>query len=400
MMQTSVLEPKVAPPSKEALKVNPQLINELKQFGVVSPEICYNCGLCVAVCGQSGAEHNFPRRTIRCVQLGLEEELLSSVEPWLCYYCGDCTDSCPREAEPAEMMMGIRRWLIAKYDYTGQAKHYYTSTKRLILDTVFFALLPVLGLFILHYFGWARIVSNEVRINEFAPVMIIWIAAIITGTIHALILLAGGYHMFKLVMNDDALKDEIRISDYLLEIKEFVANFITQKKWLACGKKEATRWLKHLILVLGYATMFILIIGFLWWFQTDNIYPITHPQRWIGYLATIILLFGTIDIIVGRLQKKDQIHRFSHHSDWAFPIILFLVVVTGILVHILRYMALPLPTYIMYTIHLMASNVMLSTEVGVGKWSHLLYRPLAHYLDAVKERAQKRILVPGDPTQI
>jgi hypothetical protein len=32
---------------------------------------------------------------------------------------------------------------------------------------------------------------------------------------------------------------------------------------------------------------------------------------------------------------------------------------------------------------------MLDTEVGIGKWSHLFYRPLAMYFEAVKERATR-----------
>ena len=384
-MVTTLMEPEIKP-----IKVKPELMDELKEFGVVKPEICYNCGNCVAVCGQAKYNSTFPRRIIHMIQLGLEEKLARSIDPWLCYYCGDCTDSCPRDAEPAEIMMGVRRWQIAKYDYTGQARHLYTSTKRLIAEIIIFSLLPVLGLLILHYFGWAEVVTDSVQLNKFAPVMIIWAAALITGGIHAMVLLAGAYHMHKLAMDPNEVKAPVKFSDYVITLKDFIVNFITQKQWISCGKKEVLRWIKHLILVIGYATMFVLIIGLLWWFQTDTIYPITHPQRLIGYIATVILFFATIDIMIGRLRKKDQIHKFSHHSDWMFPVVLFLVTLTGILVNILRIMGLPWPTYIMYTLHLMVTNVMLSTEVGVGKWSHLLYRPLGHYFYAIQTRARQR----------
>jgi hypothetical protein len=32
---------------------------------------------------------------------------------------------------------------------------------------------------------------------------------------------------------------------------------------------------------------------------------------------------------------------------------------------------------------------MLDTEVGIGKWAHLFYRPLAMYLEAVKARVKR-----------
>jgi hypothetical protein len=51
------------------------------------------------------------------------------------------------------------------------------------------------------------------------------------------------------------------------------------------------------------------------------------------------------------------------------------------------------PTYIAYTVHVMAMVAMLDTEVGIGKWTHLVYRPLAFSLELVKKEAQGR--VPG-----
>jgi hypothetical protein len=44
----------------------------------------------------------------------------------------------------------------------------------------------------------------------------------------------------------------------------------------------------------------------------------------------------------------------------------------------------------MYVIHVMAMIAMLDTEVGIGKWAHLFYRPLAMYLEAVKQRAAQQ----------
>ena len=60
---------------------------------------------------------------------------------------------------------------------------------------------------------------------------------------------------------------------------------------------------------------------------------------------------------------------------------------SGILVHVFRYMGLPLPTYYTYVVHLAVLTPMLVLEVPFGKWAHLAYRPLAIYLQAVKEKA-------------
>ena len=141
----------------------------------------------------------------------------------------------------------------------------------------------------------------------------------------------------------------------------------------------------------GYVIMLILVVPLLWWFQTDELYPIYHPQRWLGYYATAVLIFASVEIIISRRRKQEELHKFSHHTDWLFPIFLLIGAVTGIFVHILRYAELPWPTYVAYTVHVMAMVAMLDTEVGIGKWTHLVYRPLALCLEAVKkEEAVKR----------
>ena len=141
--------------------------------------------------------------------------------------------------------------------------------------------------------------------------------------------------------------------------------------------------------------MLLLVVVLLRWFQTDNIYPIYHPQRWVGYYATIVLLFCTIEIIVGRIKKREQIHKFSDFSDWMFPVLLLMTTISGISVHIFRYMGLPLATYYTYVVHLFIAVAMLAVEVPFGKWAHLLYRPLAVYFQAVRERAlQQQQQVP------
>ena len=128
--------------------------------------------------------------------------------------------------------------------------------------------------------------------------------------------------------------------------------------------------------------MFALVVVFLEWFQTDEIYPITHPQRWVGYYATIVLVWFTLEIIIGRLKKREEIHKFSDLSDWMFPILLCLMALTGIAVHIFRLAGLPMATYYMYSVHLIIAFSWLVVIIPFGKWTHLLYRIFALYFQA------------------
>lgn len=380
-------------------RVDSKLMTELKQFGAINPEACINCGNCTAVCPLTTSEHPFPRRTIRLVQMGLRDRLKASIDPWLCYFCGDCSITCPRGAEPAETMMATRRWLISQYDSSGQAKKLYTSEKKVALAIFRTSLLPLVLLLIYHLLTQGRhIRTDRVALNDFAPVLWVWGIVLLHFVYLGFHLIRNSMNMIRNVLGPSANLSSIPIGAYLAGIKDFAIHFVSQRRWWdKCDpqehKVEYHRWLKHLLLMTGYGIMLILIVPLLWWFQTDEIYPLYHPQRWLGYYATIILIFTSAEIIYSRNKKVEEIHRFSHPSDWLFPSFLLVGSITGIAVHIFRYMQLPWPTYITYTVHVMAMVAMLDTEVGIGKWTHLIYRPLALSLEAMKEKSAE--LAPG-----
>jgi len=362
------------------IKSDPTLLAEVRKYGNFDPNACYQCGSCTVICNLVNDSVSFPRKIMRYIMFGLRKLSLSSLEPWLCYYCGDCSTTCPRETEPGEAMMTLRRYLTAQYDWTGL-------------------------IWIFH----GPLVTERVELNTFAPAEMVHIFDLILFCILAFFLLSNAFRMYWFTMHQGSsaripdvirgiIKDgfgftmhqgeKIRIPFHLFitEAWTLIWNFVTQKLFLKCANNMG-RWIKHFLLVSGYMLMLFLVVVLLMWFQTDNIYPIYHPQRWLGYYATAVLLFGTVEILIGRIRKREQIHRFSDFSDWMFPILLLLTVVTGILVHIFRYTGLPLATYYTYTLHLIIAVAMLAVEVPFGKWAHMLYRPLAIYLQTVKEKA-------------
>jgi ferredoxin len=371
-------------------RVDPGLMSELKAYGAVSIEKCFNCGNCTATCPLTSDDHPFPRNMIRLIQVGLRDRLLASVDPWLCYYCGDCSATCPKTAEPAETMMAARRWLTAQYGRSGHSARLYRSEKAVWLTILHVALVTFAAFVIFHIAtGFSRIVTDRVELNTFAPALLVWLLVLAHGALLGYRMLSGVLRMSRSVLGANASGPKIPLSIYLQELKTFVLHFATQKRWRDCGP-DRSRWLKHLLLVSGYVIMLTLVLGLLWWFQTDDLYPIYHPQRWLGYYATIVLIYASVDMLIGRYRKREQLHRFSHPTDWLFPAFILVGAVTGILVHIFRYAGWAWPTYGMYVIHVMAMVAMLDTEVGIGKWAHLFYRPLAMYLEAVKQRAAQQ----------
>ncbi len=152
-----------------SVRVDPQFLTELKKYGAVNVEKCFNCGNCTAICPLSTNSETFPRRLIRYAQLGLKEPLLSSKELWLCYYCGECTQTCPQQADPGEFMATARRYAIANYDPLGLAKLLYTSP---ILSSIFLVLLAVVigfGVYSVH----GPMPTDTLKFFEFIPSSVI-----------------------------------------------------------------------------------------------------------------------------------------------------------------------------------------------------------------------------------
>jgi hypothetical protein len=245
------------------------------------------------------------------------------------------------------------------------------------------------------------IVTEQVELNTFAPVHIIHTADWIMAGLLLFFIATNVLRMYQMIiLRDKDLKIPPLL--YITEAWNLVLHAFTQRRWATCAEDETDEktkrskqisWITHILLTSGYGLMLILIIFFLNWFQTDEIYPFYHPQRWLGYLAAGALIYGAGEAVLGRVRKQHQMHRFSHPSDWLFPILLALLSLSGLVIHVLRYQGSPLATYYAYVAHL-AFMMMLYVTVGpMGKWAHLIYRPFAVYFQAVKAKAKEPIAV-------
>jgi quinone-modifying oxidoreductase, subunit QmoC len=371
--------------------VNPDLLLNLKKFGVNDAATCFNCGNCTAVCSLSSESEPFPRKTIRYLQLGLDNKLMRSPEPWLCYYCGDCSDTCPRQANPGEVMMGLRRYLTSRYDWTGISRLFYTSKAFEVLSILVVAALVGLAFYFFH----GPMLTDRVALNVFAPNTTIEILDLMMLAVLSFFLLSNALRMSRAVMatpGDPILKGSsifgIPVQAYLSGAKEFVVQFITQKRFDTCGtRSQRTQWIVHLLIMTGYSIVFLLVVLGIRWFQRDEIYALWHPVRLLGYYATFAILYGVSYAIIGRLKKSKSVYQHTHSTDWAFFILLWLTTFSGILIHATRLLEMPLTTYYVYVIHLMIAVPMLAIEVPFAKWTHQLYRPLILYLMKVKADA-------------
>ncbi len=250
-------------------RVNTALTDEIARFGGETLTRCFNCGNCSAVCGLSKGDTVFPRKTIRFLQLGLEDRLVESPEPWLCYYCGTCSQTCPREAQPGELMMATRRWLTTRYDVTGLSRRLYLS------DVWEVGLLAITALVVLAFFvaprwlgvsfGFAAINAEalaHVRLDLFAPKELIHYGDWTLAAMLALMLGMNALRMVYFIRRGWGAR-RVPLSIWLGQLPALAVHGVTQRRWLECDNDTRMRWLQHFLLVSGYATMFVLVVAFL-----------------------------------------------------------------------------------------------------------------------------------------
>lgn len=297
-------------------------------------------------------------------------------------------------------MMTLRRFLTAHYDWTGLSKRIYRSKFWEIGSMV------LVGVFVLLLVGYYHIDTvgleygdliasefiTEIMAEDFMQHMfgLIKSFTVLIFLVPVVILTTNAFRMHWYTMvKGNQLKIPFLV--YLTEAKTLLLHAITQKRFKDCESDR--RWLMHGLLVFGFVLMSVLLIFFLEWFQTDNIYPIYHPQRWLGYLATAALVIASAKIIIGRIRKRSEDHKVSKVSDWTLPVLLLLTAVSGIVLHIFRYLGYSFAVHFTYAIHLAIAAPLLVIEIPFGKLSHILYRPLAIYFNAVREKALQNELM-------
>ena len=365
---------------------DPTLLAEIRRYGKFDTTGCYQCGSCTISCELVSDHATFPRKSIRHVLLGLRGPLLASVEPWICHDCGDCSIICPRQAEPRISMITLRRFLSAQYDWTGLAARLLRSRAWYFGSLAFIALLTV-GLILgyhLWYVGLAfgDFSSTPMGLEHMFPIMLYFTLTVLL--LPLLLVLSRVFRIWRLTMGGEG-QPRIPLSVYASEAWTYVYHSITHTLMRKCP--ERGRWLGHWLLALGTVMMLVTKTLALRWFQTDSLYPLYNPQRWVGYLAAGLILYGITDILIGRVRAQKEIYKETRLEDMTFPVLLLLTVFSGLAVHISRYAGFALTSHIAYAVHVVIATPMLVVEMSFGKWSHMIYRPLALYFQAVKERA-------------
>ncbi len=371
------------------IQSDPTLLAEIRRYGKFDPTGCYQCGSCTLSCDLVQGSLTFPRRTMRYSLLGLRQPLVASLEPWVCHDCGDCSAACPRQAEPSTSMMTLRRFLSAQYEWTGIGAKLLQSTAWYVGSLILvaaFTLLLIVG----YHLWFVRMPVRDFTTTPFGlehmfPIMTYYTLTVML--LPLLLLLSRAVRIWRLTMARQGF-ERIPLSAYASQAWVYVHQSVLHPLLRKCI--EPGRWTGHWLLALGVVMMLAIKVFALRWFQTDNIYPLYHPQRWLGYLAAGFIIYGIADIFARRWRARKQIGKETHFRDLAFPALLLMTALSGLAAHIFRYAGFALTCHYLYALHVVIATDMLVVEMSFGKWSHMVYRPLALYLLAVRERANRQ----------
>ena len=284
-------------------------------------------------------------------------------------------------------MITLRRFLSAQYEWTRIGRTLLQSKAWYLGSLVLVGILTLLLIVGYHLWYLAMpahdFTTMALGLEHMFPIMTYYTLAVIL--LPLLLLLSRVLHIWRLTMTGE----RIPWSTYVVEAWVYAYESVAQPLMHKC--KEHSRWLGHALLAVGTVMMLAIKIFALRWFQTDNIYPIYNPQRSLGYIAAGFILYGIGDILVGRWRAKKEIYKDTHFNELVFPILIVLTALSGLAAHTLRYAGFALACHYAYALHVVIATPMLVIEMSFGKWSHMVYRPLALYFLAVRERAGRQV---------
>ena len=90
-----------------------EIVDLIKAKGGEAFKLCFQCGLCDAVCPWNNVKRFSMRKVVREATFGLTD--LESEDIWLCTTCGRCPQRCPRDVKQIESGVALRR-IATEYD--------------------------------------------------------------------------------------------------------------------------------------------------------------------------------------------------------------------------------------------------------------------------------------------
>lgn len=109
-----------------------EVIEEIKEAGGEIYKMCFQCGLCDAVCPWNRVRPFSMRKLIREAAFGLTE--IEGEDIWRCTTCGTCPTQCPRGVKQIDISVALRR-VASEYEvFPASVKSARTARASLISE--------------------------------------------------------------------------------------------------------------------------------------------------------------------------------------------------------------------------------------------------------------------------
>jgi ferredoxin/nitrate reductase gamma subunit len=383
-------------------RVDPNLLCELKAFGAVGAEKCIQCGNCTAICSMSKEDDRFPRHMVRMAQLGMKDELLGSRQLWLCFNCGDCSETCPQQAEPANLMAAARGYAMSQYAPFGIGNLFFRTP---LLGGLLAALM-VIAVGLLLCADRQTMPTGALKLFDFVPYAWIHDLGLAAMVLVGLLSLVTVFTMISRIAGANKLPaTHPAHGAWTIGLKALWDAVVVQslgqkryredcKPWKTARVWYLSQWFVHAATMWGFlglclATALDYLLDVIGVKATGTFVPLWYPTRLIGTLSGLLFMYGVSVLLYWRSRAEDKAHSFSLPSDWTFLALLWFSGTTGFIIEIALYLpGAPEWGYWMFVLHV-AVSITLLLLLPFTKFAHALYRMVALYIHALKPLSEE-----------
>jgi quinone-modifying oxidoreductase subunit QmoC len=371
----------------EATMLDPDVgfIKDVQALGGGDLKRCYQCATCSVVCPISPEAKPFPRKEMIAASWGLKDKLVSSADIWLCHNCGDCNTRCPRDAKPGDALGAIRAYAVSEYAGVKALGKMVRNPKKL----------PVLIAIPAVIFLVVGFLSNMVGLNwlNFAPHggHEVWQASYLNNYLVDIIMIptfffavatfALGLKRFLGDLHANAMAQgkttqaKIDPAGFVQALIKIVPTIFKHQKFNECTENRS-RATAHMMVLFSFIGLFVVTNAFFiaeWVLHIEGPYSQINPVKWLGNIAGIALVVGSLLLIKNRLAKQNSV---SSYWDWYLVWLVFTLGATGLLTEILRLGGFYNFSALVYFLHLIAIWSLFA-YTPFSKLAHLVYRTVA-----------------------
>lgn len=358
-------------------------IKALSRLGGNSCNKCFQCGTCSVVCPLSPDEGPFPRKEMIWAQWGLKDRLLRDPDIWLCHGCSDCSSSCPRGANPGDVMAALRSYAITHWAVPSFWGRLFSRLGGL---PILVAVPAILLLAYLIATGKFIFPPGEIVFTRYFPLPVLFgIVLLIGGFVLSVVIGAWRFWQNLGGFNNNPSPAVARGKGNRLQgtqsqqhpwtvFVSVLGEIFKHTRFTQCGVNKS-RFYVHLGILYGFILIMVAHLGgavYPLFGREESGVPIYDPIKVIGNLGALLLVAGCAAVIYRRLARREK----TTYYDWYFLLVLLAVGISGLLAQAFRYFGLVMGAYPLFLVHL-TLNFMLLAYLPYSKFAHLVYRTLA-----------------------